>query len=134
LLVKRPAAIQSTRAYDTPAGELDEASLVCLSCHDGTVARDVYAGTHAMNWSDLTSAGIAPGRTRLTNHPVGIRYPVGEQQYHSAEAVTADSRIRLPDGRIQCTTCHDPHNTRRHAGMLVISNDRSRLCLACHRL
>jgi predicted CXXCH cytochrome family protein len=48
--------------------------------------------------------------------------------------VTADGRIKLPDGRIQCTTCHDPHNTQRHAGMLVISNDRSRLCLACHRL
>jgi predicted CXXCH cytochrome family protein len=134
LLVKRPAATTPTRAYGTPAGELNEASLVCLSCHDGTVARDVYAGTHAMSWSELSAAGLAPGQARLTNHPVGIRYPVGNPKYHSAEAVAAGERIHLPDGRIQCTTCHDPHNTQRHAGMLVISNDRSRLCLACHRL
>lgn len=134
LLVKRSAATTPTRAYGTPAGELNEASLVCLSCHDGTVARDVYAGTHAMSWAELSSAGIAPGRTRLTNHPVGTGYPVGDPKYHSAEAVQAGQRIHLPDGRIQCTTCHDPHNTQRHAGMLVISNDRSRLCLSCHRL
>ena len=134
LLVKRPAATTPARAYGTPAGALNEASLVCLSCHDGTVARDVYAGTHAMNWFELSAAGVAPGQTRLTNHPVGIRYPVGNPKYHTAEAVAAGQRIHLPDGRIQCTTCHDPHNTQRHAGMLVISNDRSRLCLACHRL
>lgn len=134
LLVRRPAATQPTRPYATRAGELNAASLVCLSCHDGTVARDVYAGTHAMSWSELAAGGIAPGRTRLTNHPVGTLYPDGQRGYNSSAAVTSDGRIRLPDGRIQCTTCHDPHNTNRYPGMLVVSNDRSRLCLACHRL
>lgn len=134
LLVERAAAVKPSAAYGTPAGELDASSLVCLSCHDGTVARDVYAGTHAMSWSELASAGLAPGQTRLTNHPIGIRYPVGDRQFQSPEAVTADLRIKLPDGRIQCISCHDPHNTQRHPGMLVMSNNRSRLCLACHRL
>lgn len=134
LLVGRSAAIQPVRPYGTPAGELDQASLVCLSCHDGTVARDVYAGMHAMAGAELAAAGVAPGHARLTNHPVGIAYPRGERRYHSAEAATADGRIKLPNGRIQCTTCHDPHNTQRHSGMLVMSNERSRLCLACHRL
>jgi predicted CXXCH cytochrome family protein len=40
----------------------------------------------------------------------------------------------LPGGRIQCVTCHDPHNSGRHEGMLVKSNRRSRLCLSCHRI
>jgi hypothetical protein len=77
LLVQRPAAVEATRAYGTSAGELNAASLVCLSCHDGTIARDVYAGTHAMTWAELSAVGVAAGRTRLTNHPVGTRYPTG---------------------------------------------------------
>lgn len=134
LLLSESATSRPTRSFATPAGELDAASLVCLSCHDGTVARDVYAGAHAMNWSDRSAAGAPPRASRLTNHPVGIRYPDGRADYASSAAVTSDGRIKLPGGRIQCTTCHDPHNTRRIPGMLVIPNDRSRLCLACHRL
>ena len=49
-------------------------------------------------------------------------------------AKQADGAVKLPDGRIQCISCHDPHNTGRHAGMLVKSDHRSNLCLTCHRL
>lgn len=134
LLIHAIPSTQPVRAYPSPAGQLDAASLVCLSCHDGTVARDVYAGAHAMNWSDLS--GRRPGRDqiRVTNHPVGIRYPDGRSDYHAAATVERDGKIRLPGGRIQCTTCHDPHNRGRHPAMLVTTNDRSRLCLSCHKL
>jgi predicted CXXCH cytochrome family protein len=65
---------------------------------------------------------------------VGIRYPQGSvEDYHPASAVRADG-LPLPEGRIQCVTCHDPHNAGGHAGMLQISNERSRLCLSCHDL
>lgn len=134
LLVSRDAGRLSQPSYRTRAGALNAASLVCLSCHDGSVARDVYAGLHAMSRSDLAAARLEPGRTRLTNHPVGIEYPTLDPKYNSPEQVAQLGRLRLPEGRIQCTTCHDPHNTQRHAGMLVISNERSRLCLACHRI
>jgi predicted CXXCH cytochrome family protein len=122
------------RAYQTALGNLNAASLICLSCHDGVVAPDVYAGQHAMTWSERSASGLDPGKVRLTSHPVGVPYPAGDPKYESASAVTSDGRIKLPDGRIQCTTCHDPHNTERHAGLLVRSNERSRLCLSCHRL
>lgn len=114
--------------------QLNAASLVCLSCHDGVVAPDVYAGPHAMTWSDRAVGGVRAGASRLTSHPIGTLYPVARPDYNSPAAVSRDGRIRLPEGRVQCTTCHDPHNTERHHGMLVISNERSRLCLACHRL
>lgn len=132
LLVGGPEA--PLRSYKTPAGQLDAASLVCLSCHDGTVARDVYAGAHATNWADRSRGDLSPGRGRVTNHPVGVAYPDAAEGYHSSAAVTGGGRIHLPNGRIQCTTCHDPHNSTGVPGMLVISNERSRLCLACHRL
>lgn len=113
---------------------LDNASLLCLSCHDGVVAPDVFVSSHAATWSEAGTLGPGGGRNRLTSHPVGVRYPQSAEKYHSAGAVVSDGRMKLPGGRIQCTTCHDPHNTQRHAGMLRTSNERSRLCLACHRL
>jgi predicted CXXCH cytochrome family protein len=134
LLAPGPAATQPTRSYRVGGGALDAGSIVCLSCHDGTVARDVYAGAHAMTWSDRSAGDVRPGSARVANHPVGVAYPDGTSGYHSAAAVVSGGRIRLPDGRIQCTTCHDPHNTHRHPGMLVMPNDGSRLCLSCHRL
>lgn len=134
LLMHASPSTQPARAYPSPAGGLDAASLVCLSCHDGTVARDVYAGAHAMNWADLSGRRPSRDQARVTNHPVGIRYPDGRSGYHAAATVERDGKIRLPEGRIQCTTCHDPHNRDRHPAMLVTSNDRSRLCLSCHKL
>ncbi|HXG57533.1 MAG TPA: cytochrome c3 family protein [Thermoanaerobaculia bacterium] len=37
----------------------------------------------------------------------------------------------LVDGRIECTSCHNPHATETRS-MLRIDNTGSRLCLACH--
>lgn len=113
---------------------LDNASLLCLSCHDGVVATDVFVSSHAATWSEAGTLGPGGGRNRLTSHPVGVRYPQGAEKFHSAASVVSDGRMKLPGGRIQCTTCHDPHNTQHYAGMLRTTNERSRLCLACHRL
>lgn len=133
LLVRRPATSEPLRPYQTRGIELDSASLLCLSCHDGTAAPDVFAGSHATTWSD--SAGREFGaRPRLTGHPVGVRYPVGLRGYESPEYVTGIAGLKLPAGRIQCTSCHDPHNANRHSGLLIVGNERSRLCLSCHRL
>ncbi len=136
LLVKRPAATQPTRSYQTAVGDLNDASLICLSCHDGVIAPDVYAGSHAIQWFDLSAGGVEPGKTRLTSHPTGVPYPprTADGAYHSAAAAQQSAKLRFYDGRIQCTTCHDPHNSGRHKGMLRISNERSRMCLACHKL
>jgi predicted CXXCH cytochrome family protein len=46
--------------------------------------------------------------------------------------VTKTGRVRLPDGRIECVSCHDPHNTAGIDKLLVMSNRRSALCLTCH--
>ncbi|MCC6360616.1 MAG: cytochrome c3 family protein [Phycisphaerales bacterium] len=131
LVVQRPTTSQPIRLYQTPGMDLDASSLLCLSCHDGIAAKDVFTQAHAGSWDALSGRRGGP---RLTGHPVGVKYPVGEDGYESPEYVSATAGLKLPDGRIQCTTCHDPHNTGRHPGMLVIGNERSRLCLSCHRL
>jgi len=128
-----PPTTQPLRAYQTTGVELDRASLLCVSCHDGVIAPDVYTSAHATQFAD--QAGILSSGTRgFGSHPIGIAYPTADPKFNSAASVLAGGAIKLPDGRIQCTSCHDPHNTRGFRRMLVTSNARSRLCLTCHRL
>ena len=42
-------------------------------------------------------------------------------------------KVLLPDGKIECTSCHDPHNQSGQPHMLVKSNRGSALCLTCHK-
>jgi predicted CXXCH cytochrome family protein len=131
-LDRRPTATQPLRAYRQLDVELSGWSLLCLGCHDGVTAPDVYTSTHAVTLVEpLRRTGL--GSRGLRSHPVGVKYPTGRTDYHPSAAVEA-SGLMLPDGRIQCTTCHDAHNTRGYDGFLWISNQRSTLCLTCHRL
>lgn len=129
----REPTVQRLRPYSGAGVDLDESSLLCLSCHDGVVAKDVYRSAHAARISgQLGSSWV--GKASLTSHPIGVKYPVADSTYRTIEAATADGAIKLPGGRLQCISCHDPHNTQRFEYMLVRSNQGSRLCLACHRL
>ncbi len=130
-LDRRMKTTRPLRPYQGIAVELDGRSLMCLGCHDGTVAPDVYSSPHAATIADQLG-NSRWGTTPLRSHPLGVRYPAVDEDLQPRAAVEA-AGLKLPNGRIQCTTCHDPHNTHRHAGMLRISDERSRLCLTCHR-
>ncbi len=119
-------------AYSADDVELDRGSLLCLSCHDGVVASDVFTSSHATRLASQVGASQL-GFGGLQGHPVGIDYPVGSPTYHPPAAAQQQG-VLLPDRRVQCSSCHDPHNVKRLPGMLVTSNERSRLCLSCHRL
>lgn len=114
------------------------ASKACLSCHDGTVALDTFGGR--------TGTTFIAGRTLLgvdlsNDHPVSF-------VYDSALAASADG-LRDPttspsglggtirddllfDGKMECASCHDVHNGRSQASLLVKGNSGSALCLTCH--
>lgn len=119
-------------AYTADGMELDRGSLLCMSCHDGVVASDVFTSSHATRLASQVGASQL-GFGGLQGHPVGIDFPTGRATYHPPAAVRQQG-VPLPDGRVQCSSCHDPHNVQRLPGMLVTSNERSRLCLSCHRL
>lgn len=129
----REPLAQRLRPYSGEGVDLDESSLLCLSCHDGVVAKDVYRSAHAARISSQLGSSWV-GKASLTSHPIGVKFPIGDSTYRTIEAATADGAIKLPGGRLQCISCHDPHNTKRFEYMLVRSNQGSRLCLACHRL
>jgi predicted CXXCH cytochrome family protein len=109
------------------SSSLDEDSRVCLTCHDGSVARDIHAGaakTRAVGGGD--------------SHPVGVRYPQAAPGAPSPADGTfypqqsLDSRVRLFGSTVGCGSCHSPYSP--HQKLLVMPNVRSQLCLTCHRM
>lgn len=79
----------------------------CLSCHDGSTARNVAQG--------MKSAG----------HKVDVFY-VQKRGYKKR----LDRRVVLVDGKVTCISCHNPYKSERRR--LVMSNERSELCMSCH--
>lgn len=133
LMDRRKRTSKPLRPYQSTRVELDSATLLCLSCHDGKIASDVYSRAHATSLAQQLGASRLPG-SGLRSHPIGIEYPDNDAKYRPAAAVTAGGRAKLPNGRVQCISCHDPHNGGGHEKFLISSNQRSRLCLTCHRL
>jgi len=106
-------------------------SLVCMGCHDGTVATSTMGSGHAM-LAGVREGFSVPSDFVWRDHPIGVRYPANNRDYRPESIVTAGGKIRLPDGYVECISCHEPHNRAGVKGMLVMSNRRSALCLSCH--
>jgi predicted CXXCH cytochrome family protein len=119
--------------YEHREGLPGPLSLQCLGCHDGGIATDTFADETAD--LDLSSRERASRFGDLSrNHPIGVRYPTRERTYQPVSRVTASDRVRLFDGKVECTSCHDPHDRYDLPYMLVMPNNQSQLCYTCHKL
>lgn len=127
-------------------------SLVCLSCHDGTVAmgalHEIPLGGGQDNYSHATGGvnpltGLMEGSGRVSRdlnsgHPVSVTYrddlnkslrPPGDLQ--GVRLYPSNTR----GGKVECGSCHDPHNfglKGSTAPFLRASKQGSVLCLSCH--
>lgn len=128
-----------------------EGSLVCLSCHDGTLAvnslNNVPGPAGAGNYGDpggsaldgsgkLTSSSSAFLGTDLTNdHPVGITYDASQApgMYQPKTGNPANYPDKLLDDGVyvECNSCHNPHDNT-YSNFLIESNANSALCMRCH--
>ncbi|MFB3814937.1 MAG: cytochrome c3 family protein [Terriglobales bacterium] len=113
-------------------------SKLCLSCHDGTVAlgQTIASGTIVTTGALPASANF--GTDLRNDHPVGIT-PVNNGELavslFQSPPATLDSSVKLQQGKVECTTCHDPHKVNNDTvarSFLVRSNATGALCLACH--
>ena len=124
-------------------------SKLCLSCHDGTIAVDSFGGrVGSTNISTANNVGID-----LSNdHPIGITYDSttatanGSLFDPAAHAVTIGTGTQtktgsiastlLYGGQLECSSCHDVHNTFTvgglGTGMIKMSGAGSAICMACH--
>ena len=133
-------------------GQPNGVSKLCLSCHDGTLAIEAYGKTTATGTHFIADARFGTGSkvigTDLTNdHPISFVY--------DAALVAADGELRDPvtatilpglnsvqgtiaaklldrNGQVQCTSCHDVHNSVGINKLLKVNNTGSALCLTCH--
>ncbi|MEW8192301.1 MAG: cytochrome c3 family protein, partial [Candidatus Thiodiazotropha sp.] len=129
------------------------ASKLCLSCHDGTVGLDNFGGgPNTFGPLDPTNPFYV-GTDLQGQHPISITYedtqdpglhdptnpvtiggytPPGGTPFPSRTGTIAS--MLIPDGKVQCNSCHDVHNTfvATSAAMLRIDMANSTLCLTCH--
>ena len=120
-------AFPADTAFTTRAdAALGESSLMCLGCHDGQTALDSFGGATG---STVMTGGAVVGRDLRDDHPVGVAYPSGDPRYRSAGVV--EGNLPLYDGRLECGSCHDPHDNRWGKFLRL---DSRVLCQTCHDL
>lgn len=142
--------------YDSPtldAGPLGQPSgstLLCLSCHDGTVAVDSFGGATG---SFFLTGDSNLGTDLSNDHPISFTYDtalattdgglfdpsttnvtVGSGQFTRSGTI---QDVMLQADQLQCASCHDVHNDFVAGGiggdpLLLISILSSELCLSCH--
>lgn len=127
----------SSTATASP-GQPTGVSILCLSCHDGTIAvGDVLSRPVPISMvGGVTTIPTGSGRlgTDLSDdHPISFQYT--ESMTQKGQLVSPSSlggKVRLdPTGQLQCTSCHDPHDDA-NGKFLAVSNLQAALCTACH--
>lgn len=134
----------NSAAYDaSPVNLSTTKSGLCLSCHDGTVAvaGTTFIQTTSPNWV-MWDAGaavggqgsVSPSNGMKGSHPIAVNYAtVRTNQAANYNDISTNANVKLDaTGKVQCTSCHNPHNLAGTTRMLVMSNTGSALCLACH--
>jgi predicted CXXCH cytochrome family protein len=114
-------------------------SLLCLSCHDGSIAVNSYG-----NSSQLSSS-VSTGTAFITN-----QYRIGQDGFNYDDVQAVDTQIRsadtamltpttyvrdhLSNSMMECATCHSVHNKGNTGpnSLLWRSDQNSELCLTCH--
>ena len=120
-------------------GQPTGASLVCLSCHDGTIALgDVLSRGSRIGMAAGTTT-IPVGNSNLgtdlsNDHPISFAFTssLAAARGELASPATLTGKVRLDAmGQLQCTSCHDPHDDS-NGKFLVVPNQASALCQTCH--
>ena len=112
------------------------ASRLCLSCHDGILALGnlrVPPPGGQLTLGPLTGKAVL-GTNLSDDHPISFIYDsaLALSRGGLADPLTLASAIRLENGQLQCTSCHNPHEDQRPK-FLRMDNRSGALCTACHR-
>jgi predicted CXXCH cytochrome family protein len=120
---------------NVPTGQPSSVSLLCLSCHDGTVALDAYGG--GPGGDEFVPDYALTGTDISDDHPISIDW--------QHQTLRPGSNLLCPnchfdpgpvpffEGKVECSSCHDPHNMVTETKMLRMSRAGSELCLHCHQ-
>lgn len=140
----------SSPTLDMPQSAPRNGSLICLSCHDGTIAVNSLnnlpgpegagnygtpAGSGLDGSGKLTSSSSAYVSTDLSDdHPVGLTYDTAFDNDFVPLTGNPDlypDKLLYLGNYVECTSCHNPHDNS-WGDFLVESNQNSDLCGRCH--
>jgi len=129
----------STTAIAQP-GQPTGDSLLCLSCHDGTIALgELISRPTAITMSGgvvtMPPGGGLIGTDLTHDHPISFAYTstLAGQNGELLSPGALPPGVKLDaNGELQCTTCHDAHSDDFGA-FLVMPNTGSQLCTTCHQ-
>lgn len=136
--------VRSDESKGKDTHQPDGISKICLSCHDGVLSHDSYGTNPDIESDDEKNLILSLGRSN--NHPVSFTYDkaLALKKNDLHDPSTRRSGITGSKGtiqsdmlfltRLECSSCHDVHNTKAVPGtkLLVKDNAVSALCLTCH--
>jgi len=144
----------TTAAVNSVAAINDE-SLLCLSCHDGSIAINSLLNTSPSGTPVVMEQGPgpvpifgssganpriggAPGDESGTghledDHPISFNYSAAATDVNETglEPAPTNAALRLFNGNMECSTCHEVHDNAIPP-FLAMDNTGSAMCLACH--
>lgn len=152
-------ALSQADRYDAPrigrsvqrSPQPDGASRLCLSCHDGTIALGQLGrgGTLPMAGAQRLDRGRRShlGTDLSGSHAISFVVPDTDAAAEDSTdmglkplaAIRGDGQVRLDgQGKMQCTTCHDPHADRYYQAGRVphfwVKPTVDEVCRTCHDL
>ena len=133
----------STTYSETSANQpmLGSDSNLCLSCHDGSIAPGQTVAYGQFPMSGSMAAVDSFGSNLSSSHPFSLVLPLKDSAdlvpslYNSGTTADPTGAVRLINGNIECTTCHNAHvEVTDVVGLNFLVRDSSsgQLCLACH--
>lgn len=133
--------------------EPNGSSRLCLSCHDGVTALGAVLNGDAIEVNTSVNTVMAGAnvfdRAKITNshHPVSFVYNASVRdrlnvlEGANTYKLPSNAKVRLDrDKRMQCITCHDPHQTQFNdpatpfwvLGGNSATEAHDAVCLDCH--
>jgi hypothetical protein len=145
-------ALRSISEYGQPNGS----SRLCLSCHDGVTALGaVFTTPFSMTPDTIPFIDVKGGRsgaiaiayeTFSSHHPVSFRYNTnvvdllrGTPYFKDYKYPPLPNNVKLDKAeRMQCTTCHDPHQDKSDVPgpttPFWTAGTYDAVCSACHNV
>lgn len=150
--------INAFTLYSGAAGVPNNPTLVCLSCHDGVSGQLDASAVAALDTHNIINgpgsgyhpSGVNPncyachfsgntypdqewrvGPDLTDDHPVSISYDAAKLASPGMFQNVPLNGIKLYNGNVECTSCHDPHDIT-YTRFLRVDNINSALCNSCH--